>query len=1206
MVGELGERFDLVRRLGSGGFGIVYEAFDRKSSQRIALKTLTERDPTKLYMLKREFRALADVRHNNIVRLHEMIVAGDDVWLAMELVEGRDFLEWLWHRDVPPASAYDATAEAPAPAVISTIRATTPPRVDFARLRDGIAQLANGVAALHARKILHRDLKPSNVLVDRNNRVVLLDFGIVKELSAERTDTQHIVGTPEYMAPEQAAADHVGPAADWYALGVMLFEAVAGRRPYSGTPLEIIQQKQTREAPRLRDLSDEVPPDLDALCALLLAIDPKKRPDGAAILAQLGTTSSSELTEGKSAPFIGRERELQLLRESFENSRLQGRSVVARVHGASGMGKTALVRTFLGHIARDALILEGRCYEREAVPYKGVDAAIDALSRELLRFSAAEAAALRPRHAAALARIFPVLERVPAIRDAPKVGIEFADPQQVRLRAFAALRELLVRLSDRRRVVLFIDDMQWADPDGVALLGELTAPPDAPAFTLILAFRDEHTASPDFRELAKPDFDIELRALSPAESAELGRALIGDNSALAANLVEESGGSPFFIGELARHFDANPARAVARGVRLDDLVRSRVHGLSREARLVLELAAVAGRPVEPELLSSAAGFEARDSIATLRDKQLLRGTAAGAIACFHDRIREAVVAGLTADDLRSCHHQLARALLDAASDDAEGLVFHLEGAGDRDKALEYAIAAAYRAVEVLAFGRAAALLSDALNRVPADSPQRAELMILRAETLAACGRAADAAELYLTIPGDETTKLEMQRRAAQNFLYSGHVDRGFETLRAVLSQFGMRLPSSNVAALLTLIFLRLWLRVRGLGYRSTEEAAVAPTVLARIDVCQSIAEALGTVQTTKANVFQNRSLIHALNAGEPGRLARAMVMEGAFLGATGKTERALAVLQNAEALAASLQRTDIDTQIRVGRASVHIFAGRWSDAREGFDSALALPYDGRSKSRWIHDVAMYYGNCSLIQLGDLIELRKRFPAALREASDVGDLYLATNLRVGYTNIQWLIDDDVDGARSQVDEAMSRWSRHGFSVQHFYATHSLASADLYRGRPREALQRIDEAWPRAKRAMLFRVPFTATHALLIRASAAVAVSLDERGRMRREAELAVRRLRTASAWAMGAADALEAALLYADGRVDLARPLLRGAAARFDALGMKLHAACVRKRLGQLLGGDAGSVLSTDAKAWFDTHLVKDPARLADVFAPFAR
>jgi len=209
-------RYRRIRQLGQGGMGIVYEVHDTLLDRRVALKTIRSEDPELLYRLKREFRSLADLRHPNLTELYELIVDGGACSYTMELIDGVDFVQTCRRGELAPGA-----------------RAL----FDEGQLRDGLAQLAAGLDALHAAAKIHRDVKPSNVLVARSGRVVLLDFGLVADLSEPRnaTLTAHLVGTAAYMAPEQAEPlSEVGEAADWYGMGVILYEVLTGTCPFEG------------------------------------------------------------------------------------------------------------------------------------------------------------------------------------------------------------------------------------------------------------------------------------------------------------------------------------------------------------------------------------------------------------------------------------------------------------------------------------------------------------------------------------------------------------------------------------------------------------------------------------------------------------------------------------------------------------------------------------------------------------------------------------------------------------------------------------------------------------------------------------------------------------------------------------------------------------------------------------------------------------
>ncbi len=627
-------RFTLVRRVGAGGMGVVYEAYDQQRGELVALKTMRRMDPAALVRFKQEFRALSDITHPNLVNLYEMFVVEDRWFFTMELVEGCDFVTYLRDRlsvSVPRcASGNTASGRGEGiatPTAPGAVRdGPGSPVFDDARLRDAMRQLAAGVDALHRSGKLHRDIKPTNVLVTLEGRVVLLDFGLTADLESSgrhKSPDRQIVGTVAHMSPEQAAGLTITPASDWYSVGVMLYEALTGRLPFAGSPQELIIAKRTQPPPSPAARVAGIPEDLVRLCLTLLDRDPTRRPGGREIIALL-SGQVPELVDVpepyRSFPLIGRSRHLQVLDGVFSSLNL-GRTESIFVFGRTGTGKTTLIRSFLdGLIARDeAVVLAGRCYERESVPYKALDSLIDALVRHLKGLTAREVQALLPPEVPFLARVFPVLQSVEAVasvrRQAPP---EMPDPQELRRRAFAGLRELLVRLARRTALVLAIDDLQWGDVDSAILLSDLICSPQSPVLFFLGCFRSEDAeGSPFLTEIRKSiaggssrldHRELAVEPLTQSEARALTLVLLGRDDAVsraqARMVARESGGNPLFIDELVKHIQGGEPidhwEAIGQ-LDLDEVLWERIQRQPEESQRLLGVVAVSGRPIRQAL-----------------------------------------------------------------------------------------------------------------------------------------------------------------------------------------------------------------------------------------------------------------------------------------------------------------------------------------------------------------------------------------------------------------------------------------------------------------------------------------------------------------------------------------------------------------------------------------------------------------------------
>ena len=265
MVGQTLLHYRILRALGSGGMGEVYAAEDTRLHRMVALKILPAAmagDPERLARFQREAQAIAALNHPHVVTIYSVEESGSTHFLTMELVEGKTVAEL-----VPPQGL----------SLNEFLKIAVP--------------LADAVSAAHAQGVVHRDLKPSNVMVSASGRVKVLDFGLAKlrlealggvtqsAVSTDRlTAPHHVFGTPAYMSPEQAEGRDVDHRTDIFSLGIVLYEMVTGRRPFTGdAPMSVISSILKDTPVPVLQLRPDLPPDLDRILRRCLAKDPSRR-----------------------------------------------------------------------------------------------------------------------------------------------------------------------------------------------------------------------------------------------------------------------------------------------------------------------------------------------------------------------------------------------------------------------------------------------------------------------------------------------------------------------------------------------------------------------------------------------------------------------------------------------------------------------------------------------------------------------------------------------------------------------------------------------------------------------------------------------------------------------------------------------------------------------------------------------------------------
>jgi serine/threonine protein kinase len=1241
-------RYEVIGCLGRGGMGVVYEAFDHQTRERIALKTLLHFDAASLYRFKQEFRTLADVLHPNLVHLRELVAAEHDaVFFTMELVEGTDFLghvqkpESRRAGDQSDVVTIDTRARDGSRFLSEGGLACAPDGgssaespADFETLRPALRQLVEGVRALHNAGKLHRDLKPSNVRVTAEGRVVILDFGVATELRRSLRDgaEDEVVGTVAYMAPEQASGEAPLMASDWYSVGAMLYEAMVGRPPFAGDAIDVLTRKYTVAPPAPSACAIGVPDDLDALCMGLLAADPALRPGASEILRRLGATPSDRAapraSDGReTAPPAGRDAQLAALFDAFEAAR-GGSSLAVRVSGLSGMGKSTVVNHFLDRLQDrdDVVILRGRAYERESVPYKAVDSVVDALTRHLLDMNPESAFAL-PKAIWALAHVFPVLRRVPSIDAIRHESI--GDPQFVRQQAFGALRELFASLSKRQTVVVFIDDVQWGDNDSAALLMDLTRPPEAPPLLLIMTHRaEEEDTSPFLAEVRAhwPEDaevrDITVRALEHDDAKRVALRFMGFDDVPAREsadaIARESGGDPFLLEELAR--SASGYHRVASGaassgpLSLDQMLGDRAARLPATARRLLEFIAIGGRPLPVATVAAAAGTEeaAVQLVALLRVRRFVRaGLRDGVevVEAIHDRVRQAIVAQLDPAQSRDHHARLARELEARPDGDPEAIALHLLGAGDKERGAHYAERAAEQAVEKLAFAQAARLFQLTLETLSPDSLDAPRLRRRTAQAAEWAGLGERAASAYLAAAAGapRLERVDLERAAASQLVAAGCVDEGAAIFRRVLAAVGRPLPNSIVGTLFWVIVYRVVSSFLGRA-RLVEPGPLPFADRVRLDALFAATRGLTVIDPISSMYVKARYLVDALRSGHRGHIVHAAASEAGTLasrgGAESKRERALFDL--ARRLSKEAGDDEGYSLYRVTYGISQYLRGHWKAALDTLDGACENLASAR---RWNANAHVYAVYC-LEKLGDLREVRARTTRLLADATQRGDRYTTVNLCASHPVAVWIGANDIDRARRHLRESKAEWSHARFLVQHWQAMLWETEVELYaeEGLGSGGWDRLARDARPLRRSLLMSVQLIRALTAFVRGRAAIASAAgladgDRAARLDEAARSARRLERESVPWTAPLSAILRAAVARATGDAAGAEACLQRAIEGAEANDMALYAGAARLQLGRLLGGERGEALVSQAGEAMRARGVRVPERYAQMLVP---
>jgi diguanylate cyclase (GGDEF)-like protein len=812
---------DIGEVLGRGTDTVVYRAV--RHGRPYALKVLQaaagEAGPASF---RREAALLASLEHPGLVRVHEVGVVAGRPFLIMDLADGRSLEEVL-------------RVEGPlAPAEAVSI----------------VTEVASALAVAHGAGLVHRDVKPDNIVISPAGQARVVDFGLA--VRAGHDAGAGTAGTFRYCAPEQTGMLHrpVDGRADLYALGVVLFECVSGRRPFTSEDAgELLREHLLMAPPDLRQLRPEVTPELAGLVAKLLAKDPDDRYQTAEeLLAGLSRVDGGRpdavppaaSRAGRPARDVlaGRDAELATLAGCWRQA-LAGQGATVVLEGAPGAGKTRLADELSRLVRSDGRPdLVGKCSADEGVPFAPIRAAIDGyLGRLPADASERSEAVVRAAAGPAAALLTSVSPTLAAILGTGALTAGLASHHDESRFAEAVVSFLVALGRAEDGLVLRLDDVQWADEATYRMLRLLAARADTAPLLLVVTVRNDlgGTGAALVESLGDaPALRLRVDPLPASAVAELVRGQLGAlrvPDTLTAVLAGRCGGNPLAVREYVRAvLDAGLLLPFWGTWRLDEagldalalpddvmsLVLRRVDQLGDSHRRLLTVAAAIGPRFRADLVAAAGAADRHATVAALHAAvagQLLDSTDTAEYVFVHDRIREALLATLDPAESRAVHQRIADELYRAGGRDADSVYavarHSLLGEADRRPAEVYHRAAEagaralaeYAADEALAFLAAAAATAQMAGVRP-DATFHTTYG-LAATRVGQYALAESQLSLALDVETDPARRARLCGMLANTFHPRWQGQRAAAMIRQGFTELGAALPRGRVALLLS-------------------------------------------------------------------------------------------------------------------------------------------------------------------------------------------------------------------------------------------------------------------------------------------------------------------------------------------------------------------------------------------------------------------
>ena len=753
--------YEILAPVGSGGLGTVYRARDVQDGSTVALKMLNISGDEAQRRFLREFNILSRIRHPRVVRPLRWGMYAAKPYFSMAFISGRPLSDLI-------ADAGER----------ERLRTT-----GFLQL---VRQIGEGLAHIHEHGLIHRDLKPSNIMIaeaDGNLDVTIMDLGLARfQDSRERrlTPPGAATGTMEYMSPEQIRGRSVDPRCDLYAMGIILYEVLTGKPPFTGGNPASLMFRHLRDLPRpphVQGIPDRIP----GVVMKLLEKEPVDRYSSVGSLLQdlaeiddqpapgeTGTAPVSMSPASLLAPqFQGREREMKALREILRDS-VEGMGRMVLISGEAGIGKTQVLEEFQADARVHGMrVLTGRCYESGGRAYGPfLEALTDLADRPGIQGSDLEEGVKR------------LLAQIEGT-----VAGDQKDPFPV----IEILAEFVGDLSRETPTLVCVDDIQWADDLSLRFLDYMRRDTDPATLVFGLTCRKEGEdllparIKDVFGDGEMPGVaHLRLESLSLEETTNLAASILGEPTVPdeeARRIRDETGGNPLFAVELVRGAIENGSirQDPAGGWRwprssdwpmpagITQAIESRLGRLRSDDRRALEYGSIfraafsfdliseIWRGDELQLLEALEGLVRLGLLRAQEDRE-------GRYRFSHGLIQRAVYEGISEKKRELLHLEAGRALEPRFEKDAaetlDDLAFHFSRSKDLEKAVRYVTASGRGALRMLNFSHAmeqfervlekGAFSADAPEAVAEGSVAHQDFLCAYAEALSGCGRFGEA------------------------------------------------------------------------------------------------------------------------------------------------------------------------------------------------------------------------------------------------------------------------------------------------------------------------------------------------------------------------------------------------------------------------------------------------------------------------------